>query len=107
MEYPSGIDVIKRLVKLGLLDEKPDESDRRSKRLQLTPAGNDVLMRAFPMLSEASNAAFGTLGHAEKTTIGNIMAKLEEFHWKHYHETRNADSIGEIGGILKGADRGE
>jgi DNA-binding MarR family transcriptional regulator len=100
-EYPSGIDVIKRLVKLSLLEELPDETDKRSKRLRMTPKGHDVLGMAFPMLSEAADAAFGTLSHSEKMTLGNLMARLDEFHWEHYHQTRTAETIEKIGGILK------
>ncbi len=99
-EFPSGIDVIKRLVKMELLEELPDETDRRSKRLRITPAGQATLWKAFELVSKASDAAFSTLSAAEKMMLGGLLQRLDQFHWDHYKETRNAEGIEEILEVL-------
>jgi MarR family transcriptional regulator, lower aerobic nicotinate degradation pathway regulator len=101
-EFPSGIDVIKRLVNMELLEELPDDQDRRSKRLRITEKGLSVMYQAFGLLSQASDAAFGTLTPSEKMLIGGIMQRLDRFHWEHYKETRAAEGIEEVLEVLKG-----
>jgi len=39
LELSSGVDMLNRLVKRGLLREYPDTEDRRSKRMEVTPNG--------------------------------------------------------------------
>jgi MarR family transcriptional regulator, lower aerobic nicotinate degradation pathway regulator len=92
-EFPSGIDVIKRLVKMDLLEELPDETDRRSKRLRITTKGQEMLWRSFELVSKASDAAFSTLNSAEKMMLGGLLQRLDQFHWDHYKDTRNAEGI--------------
>ncbi len=90
-EFPSGIDVIKRLVNFQLIEEFPDEEDRRSKRVQITPKGSEVLAACYPALARVGKIAFSRLSAAEKIMLLNLLAKLDDFHSEHYKMARNGD----------------
>lgn len=90
-EFPSGIDIIKRLVKSELVEEFPDEQDKRSKRLKITQKGISVLYESFPYMNKVGSMAFDTLSEAEKTVILNILKRLDNFHTGHYKNIRNVE----------------
>lgn len=89
-EFPSGIDVIKRLVKLQLVEEFPDEQDKRSKRLKITQKGIEVLFESMPYMDKVGSMAFDTMSESEKTMVLNILKRLDNFHAGHYKNIRNA-----------------
>lgn len=90
-EFPSGIDIIKRLLKNGFVEEFPDETDKRSKRLKITPAGIGIVSLGFPEIQKVSQMAFGKLSEAESNILANILRKLERFHDNHYKSIRNSE----------------
>lgn len=90
-EFPSGIEVIKRLLNNGLTEEYMDSNDRRSKRIKLTDKGRKVLFETMHYMKEISLLAFGPLSNAEKQLLMLILEKLDSFHLDHYKETRPSD----------------
>lgn len=90
-EFASGIDIINRLVKMGLIDEFPDEQDRRSKRLRITEKGLDVIREAFPIMDKVADVAYSTLTDGEKAIVLQVLDKLDRHHAQHYRQVRNAD----------------
>ncbi|MCU0324152.1 MAG: MarR family transcriptional regulator [Spirosomaceae bacterium] len=90
-EFPSGIDIIKRLVASELVVEFPDEQDKRSKRLKITPKGIQVLYESFPYMSKVGEMAFDTMNMSEKTMVLNILKRLDNYHAGHYKNVRNAE----------------
>lgn len=90
-EFPSGIDIIKRLVALNLVEEHADEEDRRSKRLRITQNGLAVLEKSMPYMNQVGEMAFGTLHDNEKVMILNILKRLDSFHTGHYKDIRTAE----------------
>lgn len=89
-EFPSGIDIIKRLIGMGLIEEFPDEVDRRSKRLQITAKGISTLQQCFPEMNKVADIAFGTLTNDEQITLIRILNRLDKHHAEYYKELRNA-----------------
>ncbi len=90
-EFPSGIDIIKRLVKSDLVEEFPDEQDKRSKRLKITDKGTAVLFESFPYMEKVGSMAFDTMRESEKTMVLNALKRLDNFHTQHYKNIRNAE----------------
>lgn len=99
-EFPSGIDIIKRLVKYGLVEELPDAEDRRSKRLRLTSAGHGMLLETRKRLGRASQLAFGTLSQSEMAEMIPLLFRLEQYHARHYKAVRSASDIEAVEEIL-------
>ncbi|MCU0341590.1 MAG: MarR family winged helix-turn-helix transcriptional regulator [Spirosomaceae bacterium] len=90
-EFPSGIDVIKRMVAAGYLEEFPDEEDKRSKRVRITPAGVEKVQACLPQMQKVGDMALGLLTPVEKQFLVTILDRLDRFHEKHYKTTRSED----------------
>lgn len=99
-EFPSGIDVIRRLVKMGLVVESPAADDKRSKRLQLSAQGHTMMQATLKPMEKVGEAAFSTLSPVEKMLLKNILGRLDHFHAQRYKDTRQAENIEEIQEIL-------
>ncbi|MCY7356116.1 MAG: winged helix DNA-binding protein [Rudanella sp.] len=90
-EFASGIDVINRLIRMELIEEFPDDQDRRSKRLRITPKGLSVIQQCFPVMNRVADVAYSSLTEAEKTLLVTILDKLDRYHADHYRQSRNSD----------------
>jgi len=90
-EFPSGIDIIKRLIAADLVEEFPDEHDKRSKRVKITEKGLQVLAESMPYMDKVGKMAFDTLTPSEKTMIVNILKRLDSFHNEHFKNVRNIE----------------
>lgn len=89
-EFPSGIDVIKRLVKLNLVAEFPDLEDKRSKRLKITESGLELLVKSLPWMEKISDMAFNQLQDPEKVLLIELLDRLNTFHKTHYMNVRTS-----------------
>ena len=52
LEAPSGIEIIKRLLRNKLIEEFVDEEDRRAKRIQITKKGAEELESIEPQITK-------------------------------------------------------
>jgi DNA-binding MarR family transcriptional regulator len=79
-EKTTGMEMIKRLTKLGFLAQNAAPNDGRSQLVRISDLGRQVL---FPLLTEmrkVSTIAKGNLTEAELTTLIGLLKKLEIFH---------------------------
>ena len=83
-EFPSGIEIIRRLTKTGLIEEMADETDKRSRRVRLTTNGEEVLNSSYSLLHQAGELMFDTLDQAEKMMLVQLLERLDKFHTEHY-----------------------
>lgn len=95
-EFPSGIEVIKRLVNSGLAEEFDDPTDKRSKRIKITQKGQRVLFETMHYMKDIATLAFGPLTEAEKQLLMLLLQKLDKFHLDNYKETRPSDYHGAV-----------
>jgi DNA-binding MarR family transcriptional regulator len=79
-EKPTGLEVIKRLLKHGLVDERNDENDKRSKRVFLTDKGKALFFATIDQMNKVALIVSGNLTHNEKTQLHTLLKKLEDFH---------------------------
>lgn len=100
-EFPSGADVIKRLVSMGLLEEFPDAHDKRSKRVRLTPAGRALARDSRPVAGRVANAVVADLSAADKTVLLDLLEHLSAYHDERYKAVRGAEDWGEVERGLK------
>lgn len=89
-EFPSGIDVIKRLKKAGFVEEFSDKQDKRSKRLHITKPGIAFLSSAIPQLNRVAEMAFSTLNPAEQALLLRLLSQLDAHHTGHLKEVRQS-----------------
>jgi len=80
MEKTSGSEVIRRLIKRGLIIEYPDEKDKRSIRVTMTKTGREEIIRILPLMSKVSEIVVGNLSAEEINTLSYLLKKLDYFH---------------------------
>ncbi|WP_210204440.1 MarR family winged helix-turn-helix transcriptional regulator [Devosia submarina] len=68
--------VIDRLAENGMVERYTDPSDRRCKRLKLTPAGHDALALAEPLASRSQQELVSSLSPAEQEHLVGLMQKV-------------------------------
>lgn len=79
-EKPTGLEVIKRLLKHGLINEKADINDKRSKRVFVTQKGKKVFYNSAKEMFKVSKVISGNLDEKEKNQLHKLLLKLENFH---------------------------
>ncbi|MBN2637860.1 MAG: MarR family transcriptional regulator [Bacteroidales bacterium] len=95
LEISSGSEIIKRLIRLGLIYEFDDERDRRAKRVALTELGKSEVIASFDEMHKVSEIVIGTLSLHEVTDTLAVFNKLTSFHW-HIQETDKNTGLEEI-----------
>ncbi|MCK8494627.1 MarR family winged helix-turn-helix transcriptional regulator [Spirosoma sp. RP8] len=83
-ELTTGMDILRRLIKLGLIDEFADERDRRSKRLNLTPKGHDTVQIIAKGLSQLHHSVLADLEAAERKHFLQTLQYLNNYHFPFY-----------------------
>ena len=94
-EKTTGTEIIKRLLNSGLVEQRDDEADKRSKRLTLTARGRGVLFASFPGMGQVATLTAGNLSESEKMQLLYLLNKLHLFHNTIHKECRD-DSLEEI-----------
>jgi DNA-binding MarR family transcriptional regulator len=79
-EKTSGMEIIKRLLARGLVQQQEGESDRRSKQLYITEIGRTVLLPIFERMHQVSQLVSGNLASKEKEHLVGLLHKLNDFH---------------------------
>lgn len=95
LEISSGSEIIKRLVKSGLIYEYADENDKRARRIALTEKGEKEIIMSFNEMHMVSEIIIGNLTEEELNNSLAIFRKLIYFH-KHLHEQDKNFSLEEI-----------
>ncbi len=80
LEIPSGMEVIKRLIKLGFVESFADPNDKRAKRLKITPDGKKMLFAAIGQLSQIAKIIIGDLEKRDQISLLSTLEQLNQFH---------------------------
>lgn len=73
----SGLLIIDRLKKYGLVAERDDETDKRSKRLTLTATGTVVLEDCYQRTSQLGRLFFGSLSEDDMRLCIQLLKGIE------------------------------
>ncbi|MCU7616274.1 MarR family transcriptional regulator [Chryseobacterium sp. PBS4-4] len=79
-EKQTGTQIIKRLLEAEFIEEKNDEDDKRSKRLNLTKKGEETFHQSVTKVNQISKLLSAKLNIEEKDELLNTLKKLNEFH---------------------------
>jgi DNA-binding MarR family transcriptional regulator len=90
-EKTTIFETIKRLVKKGILEEKSNEKDKRSKDLKLTEKGRIASFSLMARANEVSHHLVGNLERSEKVKLFDSLIKLDSYHQNCYQKYRNED----------------
>jgi DNA-binding MarR family transcriptional regulator len=90
MEKSSGSEVIRRLIKRGLIAESADVNDKRSIRISVTRSGREEILRILPLMSKVTKIVVGNLSSEEVNTLSYLLKKLDYFHNNIYIKKRES-----------------
>ena len=90
-EKTTIFETIKRLVKNGILEEKANETDKRSKHLKLTEKGKTASFSIMNRANEVSQHLVGNLSKTEKIKLFDSLIKLDSYHQHCYQKYKNED----------------
>jgi DNA-binding MarR family transcriptional regulator len=80
VEYTTGMDTIRRLVKNNFINELPDAEDRRAKNLVLTKDGTELLKKANKRMEESRNAFLACISPNKWKKTMPVLKEINEFH---------------------------
>lgn len=80
LEPPSGIEVLKRLTRKGLIEEFADADDKRARRVKITEKGKKELQRVMPKMSEVFRLMTADLSLNEKLHVMAFLKQMNDFH---------------------------
>ena len=81
MELSPGREVIRRLLRLELIEEFPDPDDGRAKRVQLTAKGREMYQQVETEIDKVGKIISGNLTLEEKHHMVAMLGKLVHFHY--------------------------
>ncbi len=85
LEPPSGIEVLKRLLNKGLIEEYDDADDKRAKRIKITDKGRKELKVVMPKMSEVFSLMTAELPLNEKLHLLAFLKQMNDFHNRTSH----------------------
>lgn len=80
MDLSPGIEVLKRLIKRGIIIEEPDPADKRAKRVELSEKGRNLYEELQIDMKITGQIVAGNLSMDEKWQILPLLQKLVHFH---------------------------
>ncbi|MFZ4401574.1 MAG: MarR family winged helix-turn-helix transcriptional regulator [Bacteroidales bacterium] len=85
-ELNTGTQIMKRLIDMGLIEEIPDEKDKRIRRVKITEKGINVKDAFYTQSTEDLKLKTGNLTADDKKELIKHLAYLESFHNKIFFE---------------------
>lgn len=82
-DFPTGVDIIKRLKKNGWVLEEVNEADKREKLLNLTPQGHKKVIEVYIDVAKIQDV-LADLQDDDRLVIINLLDRLNCFHTKIY-----------------------
>ena len=82
LEPPSGVEVLKRLLNKGFIEEFDDTDDKRAKRISITEKGRKELKRIMPKMKKVFQLMTAELSLNEKLHAVGFLKQMNDFHAK-------------------------
>ena len=80
LEAPSGIEVIKRLLKKGFIEEFDDKDDKRAKRVRITDKGRKETEKLTPQMKLVYTKMAANMSIKEKKHAISWLKDLNNYH---------------------------
>jgi DNA-binding MarR family transcriptional regulator len=79
-EITTGLDIIRKLIKNGYVEEIQDNSDKRAKKMKITAKGRETVNQIYLKLKNLSQDVLGDLNEEERFVIIRLLEKLNNYH---------------------------
>ena len=77
LEPTTGIDILNRMIRAGLLDEQTDPTDKRARLITVTKEGKLVLDRAERLVQQIARLLFGDITPEELQSMESYLTVIE------------------------------
>jgi DNA-binding MarR family transcriptional regulator len=101
LELSSGIDVLNRLQKNKLIEERTDPDDKRARLIKATAKGEKILTKCYEGLMKVADVVFWGMDQEDKKLCIQLLKGVEIKHARLVLEMRNKN-IDEIHEIVTG-----
>jgi DNA-binding MarR family transcriptional regulator len=101
LELSSGIDVLNRLQKNKLIEERTDPADKRAKLIKATAKGEKILTKCYEGMMKVSDVVFWGMDQEDKKLCIQLLKGVEIKHARLVMEARSK-SIDEIHEMVTG-----
>jgi len=88
METPTGIEVIKRLLRKGFIEEFDDPDDKRSKRVRITEMGKHEYHKTLLPLRKVIELMAGPMQDREKIQLVSLLNELNGHHVAQHQQAK-------------------
>ncbi len=95
LEISSGTEVIKRLLKDGLIEEVSNKADKRSKKIKISLKGINTIQALGDTMNKTAQLVGGNLNTDEKIKLVEMVKKLKGFH-DHIHQADKKTDLEKI-----------
>jgi len=82
LEPPSGIEVLKRLLKREFIEEFDDPDDRRAKRIRITDSGKQKIHTILPKMKNVFSSMTANMSLNEKLHVVSFLQQMNDYHIK-------------------------
>ena len=82
LEPPSGIEVLKRLLKREFIEEFDDPDDRRAKRIRITETGQKKIQVILPKMKQVFSSMSAGMSLNEKLHVVSFLKIMNDYHMK-------------------------
>lgn len=88
LEPPSGIEVLKRLLKRGFIEEFDDPDDGRAKRICITVSGKQKIREILPKMEVVFARMSADMSTSEKMHVLSFLRSMNDFHEKNISKSK-------------------
>lgn len=91
LEFSPGTEVLRRLLRNGLIEDYNDPNDGRSKRVRITEFGKDIFLATLDKINRVATLMVGNLNAEEKIQLLILLNKLRKFHEPIWEKDRGTE----------------
>lgn len=100
LEPTTGIDILNRMLKAGLISERVDPADKRARLIKPTDKGIEIYKKVNSLFNQVISLLFTSLNKEQKTMLILALGKLTNEHYEKIVENKT-QAIGEIETFIK------
>lgn len=82
LEPPSGIEVLKRLIRREFIEEFDDPDDGRAKRIRITETGKQKIQKILPKMQHVFSSMTANMSLNEKLHVVSFLQQMNDYHIK-------------------------
>ncbi|KRT14867.1 hypothetical protein ASU31_16210 [Pedobacter ginsenosidimutans] len=100
LEPTTGIDILNRMLKAGLISERVDPADKRARLIKPTDKGIESYKKVNSLFNQVISLLFTSLNKDQKAMLILALGKLTNEHYEKIVENKT-QAIGEIETFIK------